>query len=107
MALIALSFTSIPVLLSGFSRPDNLVWQPYIYIMLSLAVIIWLTTLWRKVIPFQVRAVIFISILTVLSIIGFWSTGLAGGGILGFFVISIMGTVLLGPIWGWFLLYFA
>ncbi len=102
-ALIVLSFASIPILIAGYARPDHLVWQPYLYVMFVVALLIWVTTLWRNTIPFQTRAALFLCSLYFVSIIGFWSTGLAGGSTLGFIVISIMATVLLGPRWGWFM----
>ncbi len=102
-ALALFSFASFPVLIASLARIKELGWQPFMLQAIFAALLIWGATLWRRSIPFQVRGALFIGSLFLLGVAGFWSTGLVGGGILTFFIVSVMTTVLFGGRWGWLL----
>ncbi|MEN8141273.1 MAG: ATP-binding protein [Thermodesulfobacteriota bacterium] len=102
--LLVFSFISIPALLASLARAPHMGWQPVMTLEVIMVAMLWGVTLGRHAISYQVRAILLLGCLFTLGVFGFWTVGLAGGGLWLFFMATVMATMLFGARWGWILL---
>ena len=76
-----ISIAVVPTLAGSLYRIVDIGWQPVMTLHVSITIVILLTTIFRKMLAFHIRAVLLISIYLLVSIGGYVNLGLMGGGI--------------------------
>jgi two-component sensor histidine kinase len=96
VSLITFAIAAVPGLGISFYRAIDIGWQNVTFLHTGLAVILWLTAIFRQRLQFRVRAIVCIGIIYTVGIAGVVSYWLSGHGLLFLIVSSIVATLLFG-----------
>jgi two-component sensor histidine kinase len=96
VSLVTFAIAAVPGLGISFYRAIDIGWQNVTFLHTGLAVILWLTAIFRQRLQFRVRAIVCIGIIYTVGIAGVVSYWLSGHGLLFLIVSSIVATLLFG-----------
>lgn len=88
-ALIFISIIAVPALAASFYRIGTIGWQPIMALHAGAAALIWVVTLLRHKLRYQLRAGLIVALTFAIGLGGYFTFALSGGG-QAFFIISIV-----------------